>query len=94
MSGKQNDIIQGGHVTGKFVNSSKPISGGKFSIFVVQEDCVITSMTDVNNADVKAQWNIGSETIKAGTILYAHNQLGIKTVVLASGSGFVLGEKK
>lgn len=94
MSGSQNDILQGGHKIGKFVNSSEPISGGTYSIFVVQEDCVITSMTDVNDADIKAQWNIGSETIKAGSIIFAHNQLGIKTVALTSGSGFVLGEKK
>lgn len=91
--GSQSDLLQGGHILGVYTNSSKPIAGGSYSVLVVQEDCVITSMTDAADRDVKAQWNIGSETIKAGTILFAHNQVGIKTVVLASGSGFVLGTK-
>ena len=91
--GSQSDLLQGGHILGVFTNSSKAISGGSYSILVIQEDCVITSMTDTADRDIKAQWNIGTETIKAGTILFAHNQVGIKTVVLASGSGFVLGSK-
>jgi len=91
MENNQLDILQGGHVTGKFVASGKAITGGNWRIFVVLKACVITAFTGTDDVDQIALWNIAGETLEAGTILFAQNNKGIKTLTLSSGNGHVLG---
>jgi len=92
MENNQLDILQGGHVTGKFFKSGKAISSGNYKIAVIQADCVVTGFTDTDDVDQIPLWDIAGETIKAGTILFAHNCKGIKTLTVSSGSGYVLGQ--
>lgn len=91
MENNQLDVLQGGHNDGKFFNSSKAISSGNWKIIYFQEDSVINTWTDSQDANQKTAWNIGTETIKAGTVLWALNSLGTKTLSVTSGSGFVFG---
>jgi len=91
MENNQLDILQGGHVVGKFFKSGKAITAGDYKIAVLQEDAVVTSFTDEDDIDQIALWNISGETLKAGTILFAHNSKGIKSLTVSSGSGFALG---
>jgi hypothetical protein len=94
MENNQLDILQGGHVVGKFFKSGKAITAGDYKIAVLQEDAVVTAFTDEDNVDQIPLWDIAGETLKAGTILFAHNSKGIKTLTVTSGSGFVLGNMK
>jgi hypothetical protein len=94
MENNQLDILQGGHVTGKFFKSGKAISGGDYKIAVIQSACVVTGFTDENDVDQIPLWDIAGETLEAGTILFAHNSKGIKTLSVSSGSGFALGNMK
>jgi hypothetical protein len=87
----QLDVLQGGHQQIKFVKSGKAITAGNWSIFYVQEDCVITAMTDTADVNQLPLLDIATETIKAGTVLFCWNSRGIKTLTLSSGSGFVMG---
>jgi len=91
MENNQLDILQGGHVNGKFFKDSKPISAGNYRIAVLQEDAIVTEFTDEDDVDQIPLWDIAGETLKAGAILFAHNSKGIKTLEVSSGSGFALG---
>jgi len=91
MENNQLDILQGGHVLGKFFKDSKAISAGNYRIAVLQEDCIVTGFTDVDDVDQIELWDIAGETLKAGTILFAHNSRGIKTLSVSTGSGYALG---
>lgn len=91
MENNQLDVLQGGHNDGRFFNSAKPISAGNWKVIYFQEDSVISAWTDTRDGNQRTAWNIGSETIKAGTLLFAQNSLGTKTLSVTSGSGFVFG---
>ena len=85
----QLDALQGGHKVGKLVTASKGITNGNWKLFVPQEDTVIASFVATDDSNQMTAWNIGTETIKAGTVLFAQDLKGIKTLTLTSGSGFV-----
>jgi hypothetical protein len=91
MENNQLDILQGGHVEGVFFNASKPITASNYKLLYFQEDSVINTWTDTADVNQKTLWNIGTETIKAGTILFAKNSKGTKAIALTSGSGFAYG---
>ena len=91
MENNQLDVLQGGHQVGKFVASGKAITDGNYKIFVVLKACVVTAFTDTDDVNQIPLWNISGETLEAGTILFAHNSKGIKTLTLSSGNGHVLG---
>jgi hypothetical protein len=83
------ELLQGGGVSGVFCKSGKPVSNSRYKFIYFQEDSVISAFTSTTNVDEIALWNISGETIKAGTLLFAHNGEGIKNVTLSSGSAFL-----
>jgi len=91
MEKNQMAILQGGHQAWKYFDSGKAISAGNWKMVFFQEDAVVTAWTDTADVDQIALGNIAGETIKAGTILFAQNSKGTKTLSVSSGSGFVFG---
>jgi hypothetical protein len=90
----QLELLQGGYQDGIFINASKPITGTtasttSYKFVYFQEDSVINTFTNTADGNEKLLWNIGTESIKAGTLLFAHRGLGIKSLTLTSGSGFL-----
>lgn len=84
--------LLGGFVDGSYVNTSKPITNGKFKFVYFQEDSTVSvfTSTGLSNTNELTLWNLSTtDVIKAGTILFSHNGLGIKALTLTSGSAFV-----
>lgn len=57
---------------------------------VVNEDATFTTLTDTADTDVKAEWNFTTETITKGMILSPKSGLYFKSVIVATGSVFVI----
>tara|TARA_R110000851_G_C13080364_1_gene565715 strand:- start:67 stop:342 length:276 start_codon:yes stop_codon:yes gene_type:complete len=56
----------------------------------VNEDCVFTVLTDVNDVDLIAAWGISGKTIGKGAMLGSLNKVALKTITVSSGSVLAL----
>tara|TARA_R100001463_G_scaffold26997_1_gene62812 strand:+ start:5207 stop:5509 length:303 start_codon:yes stop_codon:yes gene_type:complete len=64
-------------------------AGPKFGSIVINEDAVVASAASSSGADLKALWGVGSNTIKAGTLLTVDIEDPGSAITLTSGSAIV-----
>jgi len=66
-------------------------SDSRFYAIVVNSDCVFTTLTDKDNNDLVAIYNLSGNTISTGMLIPCYNNVPITTVKLASGSAIGYG---
>jgi hypothetical protein len=74
---------------GKYADSGATVTGTQatnYRYLVVNEDAVFTTLTDMADTDIIAEWGISGKTLKSGMILAPASKLAFKTVTVASGS--------
>ena len=86
------ELLLGGFMSGKFVDTTAPITASKYKFVYFQEDSVVSVFTGTDDSNQVTAWGISSKTIKAGVVLFAQGGQGIKALTLTSGSAFVFDE--
>jgi len=74
---------------GKYADSVATVTGTQatnYRYLVVNEDAVFTTLTDMADTDIIAEWGISGKTLKSGMVIAPASGLAFKTVTVASGS--------
>lgn len=67
---------------------STSVTNKKYSFIVINSDSVFDTITGLSDTDIKADLNLGTNTIRQGMIIRPKNGELIKNVTLFSGSVF------
>jgi hypothetical protein len=53
---------------------------------VVNEDCIFTALTDVDDNNVLTEWGLATKTLTKGMVIAPASKKAFKTVTVSSGS--------
>ena len=73
------------------VDSGAAATGRRFYAFVVNEDCVLTTLLTAGNQNLLTTYNLSGKTLKAGTFIPMFKGDPISTITLTSGSVIAYG---
>lgn len=72
------------------VGAHVALKANQYVFAVVNEDAVISVLTDADTNNVHSQWGLAAQTIKTGMIISPSNNGIFETMTIVSGSVFLI----